>query len=234
MSVNLEQLQQFLDRCLAVDQFEADQGGIYHPSLRPIQRIGLALEPAPQLAEWVRHHQLDALFLHRPWRLPPDLLPADVGVLWYHQAFDERLTLGLNPRLAIALTLSAIEPLGKKADRTIGMMGTLPTQSFEGYCHQLNEIFAGFDQIIAPSDPPISRVAVMGAMTDALVREAAQRGAEVYVTGQFRQPGAIAVQETGIGVVAVGHRRSEIWGLRALAGLLRERWAGLEVHVFPF
>jgi hypothetical protein len=30
-------------------------------------------------------------------------------------------------------------------------------------------------------------------------------------------------------VFVVGHRRSEEWGLRALAGVLRERWSALEV-----
>lgn len=75
------------------------------------------------------------------------------------------------------------------------------------------------------------RVAVVGAMTDALVREAADRGAQIYVTGQYRQPAREAVRETGIGVIAVGHRRSEIWGLRALAGVIRERWSMIEVIV---
>ena len=66
-------------------------------------------------------------------------------------------------------------------------------------------------------------------MNDALVREAADRGANLYVTGQYRKPGQEAVDETGIAVVAVGHRRSEEWGLRALAHLLRQRWPELDV-----
>jgi len=72
-------------------------------------------------------------------------------------------------------------------------------------------------------------VAVVGAMTDALVREAAERGATLYITGQFRQPAKLAVAQTQIGVIVVGHRRSELWGLQALTGVVRERWSGLEV-----
>ena len=66
-------------------------------------------------------------------------------------------------------------------------------------------------------------------MSDALVREADVRGADLYVTGQLRQPAEIAAVETGIGVIAVGHRRSEEWGLRAIAHVLQERWYELEV-----
>lgn len=62
-----------------------------------------------------------------------------------------------------------------------------------------------------------------------LVIEAAARGANIYLTGQWRQPAQAAVSETGINVIAVGHRRCEEWGLRALAGVMRERWSKLEV-----
>jgi putative NIF3 family GTP cyclohydrolase 1 type 2 len=47
----------------------------------------------------------------------------------------------------------------------------------------------------------------------------------------MRAPGTEAVARTGIGVAAVGHRRSERFGLRVLAGLLRRRFAALDVRV---
>ncbi len=70
-------------------------------------------------------------------------------------------------------------------------------------------------------------------MTDALVREAARRGADMYVTGQWRQPAEAAVAATGIAVAVVGHRRSEAWGLRLLARLMEEHWSGLRVLLAP-
>ena len=87
------------------------------------------------------------------------------------------------------------------------------------------------DEVHGGGQSEVKRVAVVGAMTDALVREAASRGADLYVTGQFRQPARNAVIETGINVIVVGHRRSELWGLRALAGVVRERWFRLEVII---
>ena len=74
-------------------------------------------------------------------------------------------------------------------------------------------------------------MAVVGAMTDALVREAHARGIGAYVTGQWRQPAARAVRETGLGIVVLGHRRSELWGLRALAGLLRTHPARADLEI---
>ena len=73
------------------------------------------------------------------------------------------------------------------------------------------------------------KIAVVGAMTDKLVRDAHVAGVDVYVTGQQRQPAALAVEETGLGVVELGHRRSEVWGILTLADLLRTQQSSLQI-----
>lgn len=229
----LTEVARFLDHFLAIDQYTDDQHGVYGHSARLIQRIGLALEPWPGLRRWAEQERLDALFLHRPWRLEAWHLPADVGVLAYHLAFDEHLTLGYNLRLASALCMTDVAVVGEKAGRPIGMLGATPALNFAAFARVCGQLFAGYDVVQANKQQDVSQVAVVGAMTDTLVREAAARGANVYVTGQFREPGRGAVAETGIGVLVVGHRRSEQWGLRTLAGVLRERWAGLTVVLPP-
>ncbi|MBD2740738.1 Nif3-like dinuclear metal center hexameric protein [Coleofasciculus sp. FACHB-1120] len=231
-AIALNDIAEFLDRFFAVHRFGDDQGGIYHPSTRPIRRIGLALEPWTGLEKWAKSKHLDALFFHRPWKLKAGQLAPDVGIVAYHLAFDERMTLGFNPRLADVLGMSALEVLGEKERRPIGTIGEIATQTFVSYCDRVREIFGGYDETLAGSGD-IQRVAVVGAMTDALIREAAMRSAGVYITGQLRQPAAAAVEETGIRVIAVGHRRSEEWGLRSLAGVLRDRYFDLEVVLPP-
>lgn len=227
--ISLDDIAQFLDRFFAVHRFGNDRNGVYLPSTRSISRFGLALEPWGGLAKWASAEQLDALFLHRPWQLQPGQIASDVGVVAYHLAFDEYLTLGFNTRLAAVLGMSSLEVLGEKEGRAIGMIGDIPTQTFANYCRCVDEVFAGHEEVQTSVFPEVSRVAVVGAMTDALVREAVTRGADIYTTGQLRQLAQPAVFETGIGVVGVGHRRCEEWGLRALAGVLCERWSKLEV-----
>ncbi len=230
--VQLPELALFLDGFFAVERYECDQGGIYRSLDRPVRRLGLALEPGPHLPELAKQHQLGAVFLHRPWKLEPWHLPPDVGVLAYHLVFDERLTLGYNPRLADALGLTNVEVLGEKSGRPLGMIGNMTRSSFAACSQLARQIWGGLKDM-RPYAGPVARLAVVGAMTDALVREAAERDAQVYLTGQFRQPARSAVIETGIGVIVVGHRRSEAWGLGALAGVLRERWSTLKVVVLP-
>lgn len=231
--LSVEQLAHFLNQYFAIHRFEDDQGGVYKHSTRPIRRIGLALEAWGQINDWVRKAQLDALFLHRPWKLDLEQLTSDISVVSYHLAFDECLTLGFNPRLAVALGLEAIEMFGEKAGRPIGMIGQIQPQSFASYCSDIDEVFGGRDQTLPGRCEQVLRAVIVGAMTDELVRAAAMQKADVYVTGQLRQPAQEAVQETGIGVVAVGHRRCEEWGLQALAGVMHERWSGLKVILPP-
>jgi putative NIF3 family GTP cyclohydrolase 1 type 2 len=228
--MNLEELARFLNWFFGVHRYPEEVGGIYRSSSRSIHRIGLLLEPFPEISTWVTHNRLDAIFLHRPWKLV-DPFPSDVGVISYHLAFDERLTIGFNSRLAEALCLADLEVLGEKEGRAIGMVGNVPIQEFAQCCQQVNEVFAGLKKKIPSQKTSISRVAVVGAMTDSLIREASKRGAEVYITGQYRNVAELAVLETGMGLIEVGHHRCERWGLRSLAGVLQERWSDLTVVV---
>ena len=219
---------------------KTEQGGIYQPSNRAVKRLGMALEPSPTLMEWVVNNQIDALWLHRPWKLDLSSLPANVGVVSHHLPFDETLTMGYNRVLAKQLsTLGDPIPFAYKPHplepgqaplpaRPIGMFIDVAPREFDYWLEIIKTMFDGYDRAEAGFgtgdwQPTSYRIAVVGAMTDALVREAAEQGANLYLTGAYRKPGQQAVDETGMAVIAVGHRRSEEWGLRALADLLRDQ-----------
>ena len=230
---SLDTLACFLDGHFEVEHYPDDTNGVYHPAERNIKRLGLALEPSPKLYTWAEANGLDALFLHRPWQLDPNLL-AGAGVLAYHLPFDATLTLGYNPRLVAALSLRDVEAFGHKDGQRIGMMGTVSEISFAAASNHVAEVFGGLERTHPGSEPTtrlITSIAVVGAMNAGLLLEARNRGAGLYVTGQWRPHAEKAVAQTGLGVVTVGHRRSEVWGLGALAHLLRERFAGLETFV---
>ena len=228
--IYLDDIARFLSDFMAANRFSDDQNGVYIPSEKVIARFGLALEPWSELSAWAQQQRLDGLFLHRPWQLQT----VDIGVVAYHLAFDESLTLGFNPRLAMVLGMSNLEVLGEKETRAIGMLGDVERHSFDKYCDRTKQVFHGCDKVIPGTTGDISRVAVVGAMNDLLVREAKDRGANIYITGQFRQSAKPALAETGMSCLAIGHQRSEEWGLRALSGLLRDRFSQLEVILPPY
>ena len=241
MTFSFSSLRHRLDALLhaSIHTGAEDQNGIFLPSTRTgVQRLGLALEADPGLLPWVEREGIDALFLHRPWGLTDEqrraLAEADIGVLAYHLAFDERLTTGFNPALAQTCGWGQPELLGQKAGRPLGMACALPEPAaFGAVAEGLRMVFGGLDEVVPPAagaDALIGRAAIVGAMNDALVREAHARGVGLYATGQWRHPARAAVRETGLGVVVIGHRRSEKWGLRTLGALLRAE--GLDTRLF--
>ena len=225
--IALAELVEFLDLFFEIEQFGDDKGGIFINSDRPIQRIGFALEPWPGFDRWVRDQNLDAVFLHRPWQL--QAIPAEIGVIFYHLAFDERLTMGFNLRLAPALGMRHPQAFGEKSGRPLGMIAAISPQPIERYRHQIRGIFGGWEQIISGQFSTVDRVAVVGALNAQLVEAAAAQDAQIYITGQLRASATAAIESTGIEVIAIGHRRCELWGLRSLAGLVQERFAEISV-----
>ncbi len=219
-----------IERITGADRFTEQPPSVFVASAREVRRLGLALESTAGLAERVREEGVDALFLHRPWGVESAGLPSGVGVLASHLPFDERLTIGHNPELAGALGLSRVEVLGSKEGRPPGMIGEIEGR-LEALLERIAAALGEPEQVEPGTGGPVTRVAVVGAMTDALVREAAARGAGAYVTGQMRAPARTAVHGTGIAAIAVGHRRAEVWGLHLLARLLRDEWPGLTTIV---
>lgn len=234
-------IEKFLQTEFATKRYPAsERGGIIIPSEQPIERLGLALDSSPDLTTWIEEDKLDALWIHRPFQLTlVNDLPG-MGILSHHLPFDEALTMGYNQRMTSRIkAVSAPEPIGYKQDtdttgtllprRPIGMLMNVEEREFDAWLQVIKVEFGGYDRAEAGHSsagwqPNSNRIAVVGAMTDALVREAAERGAHLYLTGAYRKPAQQAVDDTGIAVIAVGHRRTEEWGLQLLANLLEERW----------
>lgn len=230
--INLQTITHFLDQFFAIERYEQEDGGVYHPTEQTITRIGLTLESHSGIVDWIKANQFHAIFLHRPWQLDVSTLPPHVGVFSYHLAFDEGLTLGFNQRLADVLLMRNLQIFGTKAGRPIGMMGTVSETTISKYCHSIEQIFGRVSQQQVNPEEIVKKVTVVGAMTDSLVREAAKEHVSLYITGQIRQPAMQAVAETGLNIVAVGHRRCEEWGLQVLAGVLRERFRSLKIITY--
>ena len=222
-------LANFLDQYFETAKYAEEAPLVRHQFSRSVRRLGLALEPWPGLPEWAAAEKLDAVFLHRSLRLDFSTLLEDIGVLASHLPFEEKLGIGYNPRLAVMLGMTHLETLGTRKGRPLGMIGCVPPQTVAAFYQALNETFGGRDESRTCERNEVTKVAVVGAMSAELMYEASSRGAEVYVTGQMRRPAKEAILNTGLGLVIVGHPRSEQWALSALANVLRDRFCGLKV-----
>ena len=207
---------------------EGDPSGVWLATERDVRRLGVRLDAGLPPYPWAR--DLDAVVVHRPFGLWPARLPPGLGVLAYHRALDERLAPGYDAAFAAALGVALDpEPLWRDG-RAVGQIGTwaVPIACSEAVA-RVEACLGGSEAADGPEPTAVTRVALAGAMTEALVEAAAERGAELYVTGQLRGPGRAALGRCGVRALAVGQVRTETWGLRRLAGLVAAAFPDVEI-----
>ncbi|MBC7543156.1 MAG: Nif3-like dinuclear metal center hexameric protein [Candidatus Sericytochromatia bacterium] len=203
-----------------------DVATVWRHATVPIRTLALALDYGPHLAGF----QGDALLLHRPWKIGVDDLPG-AGILAVHRRFDAQLTTGWNLPLAASLDLRQPEPL-IVAGQTVGMVAQLDEPvMWQRWIERVGAVCDGIEDSRRHGVAAIETVAIASVMRADVMALLAANGVQAFVTGQMRVPGLAPAERLGIGIVAVGHRRSERWGLCRLAFELTQVFPGLDVRL---
>ena len=226
------QIALFLHLLLQPQPGDDESVGVQGPVPGEVRRIGLALEPNQGMDEWVRREQIDLLFIHRSYRLLFLTMPEPVGVITYQRAFDRWLFSTQNPFLVQSFGLHEITPITWREEEIVGFVAAVIPESWPEFLERANAAFMGTESALLPTRKVVCRAAFLEAMSAVLVESAAALGADVYVTGQTRQPGLPAIEQTGLGLITVGRRHLEWWGLTCLGQLLIEQFPELAVVRF--
>lgn len=198
---------------------EAARAEVVQGAAAPVRVLAMALEPTPDALAWAGEQEAQALLVHRWWDAGE--LPDGLGVIGLHDGLDDRVV----PWLAAALCVRPAMPIARKT-----LAGPAPA----GAAERCRELLGGQEELRPGRDGwSEGPVAVAGAMDDEIVRAAAEAAATLLVTGQWRVPGAEAVEETGMAVLVCGHERQERWAVGELARRLRGDLPGLELVVHP-
>jgi dinuclear metal center YbgI/SA1388 family protein len=159
------------------------------------------------------------------------LLENDISLLAYHLPLDGHPELGNNARLAQLLNLSVERGMEPDNEHSIGLLGQL-AEPVSG------EEFAAFIEVklgrkpfhVTGTDKPIKRVAWCSGAAQSMIDQAAELGADAYLTGEVSEPTVHSARELGIHFYAAGHHATERYGVQALGDYLAEQ-LGIE-HVF--
>jgi len=186
-------------------------------------------------------------FLHRPFTLERRRVRRGTLVLASHTSFDEILTVGWNLALAERLNMNVSESIcvqGYKGDaeRKIGVIGQV-SMSRGLLASRIKQEFGTVEAVYEGMSEDIGVVAIMNAFNAGEVQRvlglAQERGwlragehvggQMLYLTGQPRESGLFAANESGMSVVCVGHRSAEEWGIRYMASRLRTAFPDVSV-----
>ncbi|CAN5792010.1 Nif3-like dinuclear metal center hexameric protein [soil metagenome] len=157
------------------------------------------------------------------------LIEADLSLYASHLPLDAHPEVGNNAVLARLLELEDVEPFGRWGDRTIGVLGRLPAEAdLASLAARLEALLGARPDTLAFGGDAILRVAVVSGAAADLIPEAAEAGADAFVTGETSHTAFHQAQERRLNVVFAGHYATETLGVRALGDQLADRF-GVEV-----
>jgi dinuclear metal center YbgI/SA1388 family protein len=232
MAVLLTNLHVELNQLLCIDRFQ-DYGpnGLQVAGKAEVQTIVTAVTASQEAIDQAHAHQADVLLVHHGliWGREPltitglfyqrlkTLLQHNIALLAYHLPLDAHPVYGNNICLANKMGWEITGPLLGFMQPDIGCMGSLKLpQQPEQISASLKEILGNPIKHIAAKKPLIHRIAwCTGAAQDGIV-QAAEQGADAYITGEISERTVYLARELNIHFFAAGHHATERYGVQSL------------------
>lgn len=153
------------------------------------------------------------------------LIEHDLALYAAHLPLDLHPEFGNNIGIANALGLSGVEPFGLYRGVAIGFKGVFERPR---RLEEITSILFGNTQEsfgLLPFGPELIRtVGIVSGSGSREAEQAIREGLDLYITGESSHELYHPCLEAGITVLAAGHYRTEVWGVRQLAEkLARER-----------
>eukprot|EP01117_Protostelium_nocturnum_P000930 TRINITY_DN11261_c0_g1_i1.p1 TRINITY_DN11261_c0_g1~~TRINITY_DN11261_c0_g1_i1.p1 ORF type:complete len:386 (-),score=133.12 TRINITY_DN11261_c0_g1_i1:310-1335(-) len=192
----------------------------------------LCIEPSQTMyQEMSKYRHADVTFIHRPFQLERYRVPRFSAVLSSHYRFDELLTTGWNPRLALKLGLNqqvfCIKGFKEDPERKIGLIGSYSEpKGKREFLSMIAKQFGGGEIHWGEDHEKIKNVAILNAFSQELIEDIVNGFSEkidVIITGEMRQNGLEESKRRGItNIIAVGHEPSEYWGIKELRSIYKD------------
>jgi dinuclear metal center YbgI/SA1388 family protein len=111
-----------------------------------------------------------------------------------------------------------------------GRMGRLPATLLGDLAARVRAVLqSGPVQLVGDVQRPVERLAIACGAAGEFLADAAQAGADAFLTGEMRFHDYVAAQALGIGLILPGHYATERFAVEELATVLSRRWPGVQV-----
>lgn len=151
------------------------------------------------------------------------LLQNEISLLAYHLPLDAHPEVGNNAQLAHQLDIEITGGLQAGAN-PIGNVGRLKESlSLEGLADKISLRLNRRAQFIAGGNHSIRTVAWCTGAAQNYIEQAAELGADAFISGEISEQTVHAARELGLHFIAAGHHATERYGVRALGDYLANR-----------
>jgi dinuclear metal center YbgI/SA1388 family protein len=142
-----------------------------------------------------------------------------ISLYGFHLPLDGHPEIGNNALIAKALGLKVVEGFMQEGEKCVGQVGEWDAPvSKERFLEIAAQAFpAGVQNSFMFGSDKIRRVAICSGSGASGLEEAIALGCDAFVTGEIKENVPIAVEEASFNLIACGHHRTEVFGVRALA-----------------
>lgn len=237
--MQLLELTRYLDDYLRIQEvpdYPAALNGLQVENSGRVRRVAVAVDAVQATIEAAVAAGADLLLVHhglfwdgnrpvtgRRYRRLRRLLEADLAVYSAHLPLDGHPEVGNGAVLARALGVELQGTLGEYRGYPIGVWGRLEVRR-EALCARLDELLGGRVRMVAGGPERVRTVGVITGGAGEMVATARAAGLDAFVTGEGAHHHYFEAEEGGINLFFGGHYATEVWGVRALARHLEERF----------
>jgi len=237
--MELTRLVEYLDGYLRTAEVPDDPragNGLQVEGRRPVRKLAVAVDASERAIEAAVTGGCDVLIVHhglfwdgltpltgRRYRKVAALIESGMAMYASHIPLDVHPEVGNSVVLARALGMEIEGTFGEFRGVEIGCHGRLRVLR-EALAARLDEVLGGRVLMIPGGPARLERVGVLtGAGGDA-IGQAIEAGLDALVTGEGTHHTYFAAMEEGLNVYYGGHYATEVWGVKALAEHLAERF----------
>jgi dinuclear metal center YbgI/SA1388 family protein len=154
-------------------------------------------------------------------------LDGNLAVYGAHLPLDGHPEIGNNALLADALGLKKIGSFLKYEGNDMACIASGPKGGRAVLAERLKALFPGTYQAIEYGSTHPERIAILTGSGQSAVPKLLAEGIDTLVTGELRQHHFNMAQELGLNLYPCGHYATEVFGVKALAAEVAEKF-GLE------
>jgi dinuclear metal center YbgI/SA1388 family protein len=240
--MGLDEIVSYLDTYLRTAEVPDDRrahNGLQVEGRRPIRKLAVAVDASERAVEQARSDDCDLLIVHHGlfwdggipltgsrYRKVSALVESGIALYASHIPLDVHPEVGNSMVLARELGIEVEGTFGEFNGIEIGYHGRLPLLR-EALAARLDEVLGGRVLMIPGGPKRIERVGVLTGAGGSAIGDAIGAGLDALVTGEGAHHTYFEAMEGGLNVYYGGHYATEVWGVRALAAHLSDRF-GLE------
>lgn len=238
--VKLKEITGFLDNELKIADFRDDSNnGLQVSNSGQVRNICVGVDASLEFFEMAAEKKAGLLICHHgiSWndslkritgmnynRLK-FLMDHDMALYAAHLPLDAHPRLGNNIQICRKLGLKSVKPFGDYHGMTIGFKGSLPKRvSLERFKDLVSSSVGKVTGYMDFGKPDVRSVVVVSGGGASVMTDAAESGADVFLTGEAGLSAYHVSREYGINAVLAGHYATEVFGVKAVASLLEKRF----------